>query len=180
MKKNLALIIALVLPILMLIFVIGLIYLPRTILHPHYNFLYATGVDYYWPSQYIVKNNQLIKQSPPQPNQVHSNEELYLYDVRTDEITQINYATAEQFRLDPNPVAPDGFRIAHGAGDSSFFSLFFFSSPSYNTRFLQNGDYSKRLKLKLVGQFYNNFHFIGWVLNGKTSTARWNRTARGM
>lgn len=173
MKKNLPLIIALTLPILMLIFVVGLVYMPAATHNPNYNFLYATGVDYYWPSQYTLKNNHLIKNSiSPLNPLIHNNEQLYLYNVHTNQISQVDYANAKQLFLDPQPTSPDGFHIVHSSGDNSFFSLFFFSSPDFNTRFLQKNSFSKRLKLKLIGQFYNSFHFIGWIVDGKTNSAR--------
>jgi hypothetical protein len=173
MKKNLPLIIAFSLPILMVILVIGLVYVPTATYKSNYNFIYATGADYYWPSHYEIKNNQLVKNSEsPHLHVVHNNEQLYLYNVTTEQVSPIDYNKAQKLRLDPKPISPDGFQITHATGDHSFFSLFFFSSPSYNARFLQKNHFSRRLNLKLNGQFYNNFQFIGWVLDGKTDTAR--------
>jgi hypothetical protein len=66
-KKNLSLIFAISIPVLMIIFVAAAIYIPQLFVKPQYNFLYLTGNNTPWTVGmngqpiYVVKYGKLIK-----------------------------------------------------------------------------------------------------------------------
>lgn len=170
MKNTLALKIGIVLPILMVLLVIGMIYIPTHYIRPQYNFVYATGGNYYWQSQYAIEKQQIIKQSLKRaPNQPVLHEQLYLYNVALNQSQALSFTQAQALKLDSTAQSPDGFNIVAAANGNSFFQLFILTPQNYNLHYLQKNSYSKRLALKLDGQHYNNFYFLGWVLNGKTT-----------
>ena len=82
-KKNIPLILGLSIPILMILFVAGSIYLPGLFVQPKFNFLYAMGDDYYYGRHYSVQNGRLIKNEVEYPEYVGNRTEssLYIYDV---------------------------------------------------------------------------------------------------
>ena len=102
-KKNITLVLGISIPILMILFVAGSIYLPGLFIKPHFNFLYASGYDsyYYYNNgyQYSVQNDKLIKNEIKQPeNQNYTpprvEQKLYLYDVAKNESKEISFAQA--------------------------------------------------------------------------------------
>jgi len=171
-KKNITLVIGISIPILMILFVAGSIYLPGLFIKPHFNFLYVSGNDsyYYYNNgyQYSVQNDKLIKNEIRQlenqnynPPRVES--KLYIYDVAKNESREISFEEAQNLNLDSNNMSPDGFEVTYGSRGDGFFPFFFRSERDYNTRYLKGHNVSKKLNLQLSGSYYNNFRFIGWI-----------------
>jgi len=172
-KKNSTLIIGISIPILMILFVAGSIYLPGLFIKPHFNFLYASGDDsyYYYNNgyQYSVQNDKLIKNELKQPENPNYNPprvepKLYLYDVTMNEAKEISFADAQNLNLDSNTKSPDDFEVVYGSRGDGFFPFFWGGGTDYNARYLKGHNVSKKLNLQLNGgSYYNNFRFIGWI-----------------
>lgn len=165
-KKNITLIVGTSIPILMILFVAGSIYLPGLFVQSKYNFLYVSGDDYYYyydQYQYSVQNGKLVRseiQRPENQNYQPQREvKLYVYDVAKNESKEIFYAEAQNLNLDSNVKSPDGFEIVYGSRGDGFFP----SERDYNTRYLKGHNVSKKINLQLSGSYYNNFRFIGWI-----------------
>jgi len=172
-KKNITLILGISIPILMILFVAGSIYLPELFIKPHFNFLYVSGDDsyYYYNSgyQYSVQNDKLVKNEIKQPENQNYNpprveSKLYIYDVAKNEAKEISFTEAQNLNLDSSVKSPDDFEVVYGSRDSGFFPFFWGGGTDYNARYLSGHNVSKKLNLQLNGSsYYNNFRFIGWI-----------------
>lgn len=172
-KKNISLVLGISIPILMILFVAGSIYLPRLFApQPKFDFLYASGEDYYYGSaqQYSVQNGRVIK------NEIKLSEKgkdiplprvepkFFVYDVMKNESREIFFDDAQKLNLDSRAQSPDGFEIVYGSRGDGFFP--FFSGTDYNARYLKGHAVSTKLNLQQSGPYYNNnFRFLGWIKN---------------
>jgi hypothetical protein len=170
-KKNIPLIIALSVPVLMIILVAAFIYLPGLGKKPKANFLYESGNYVYdnYSGGYSVKNGQLVQTPPPvsQPAYYNQNQDVhfYLYDVKNNSATEVNFQQAQGYHLDSGAQSPDGFTVVQG-NYSGGGDLFFGGGVSndYNSWFIRGHNRSIKLNLKLISsQNYYNFKFLGWV-----------------
>lgn len=161
-------------PILMILFVAGSIYLPGLFIKPHFNFLYVSGDDssyYYYNNgyQYSVQNGTLIKNEAKQPENQNYNPprvepKLYLYDVAKNESKEISFAEVQNLQLDSSVKSPDEFEVVYGSRDDGFFPFFYGGGTDYNARYIKGHNVSKKLNLQFNGSpYYNNFRFIGWI-----------------
>jgi hypothetical protein len=168
-KKNTTMIVGISIPILMILFVAGSIYLPELFVQPKFNFLYVIGDDYYYYNQYqySVQNGKLVGSEIQRPeNQIYQpprEVKLYIYDVAKNESKEISFEEAKNLNLDSNTKSPDGFEVVYGSRGEGFFPFFFWSERDDNTRYLKGHNVSKKLNLQLSGPYYTNFRFIGWI-----------------
>jgi hypothetical protein len=167
LKKNATLIIGISIPILMIIFVAVSIYLPGLFVKPKFNFVYVTGNDYYYYSQYqyAVQNGKIVENEIKKPEnrsyEPAREVRLYMHDVAANTNREITFEEARNMNLDSNIKSPDGFEIITGSHSGGFL---FSGGSDYDTRYLTGNNISKKLDLRLVGSsYYNNFRFIGWI-----------------
>lgn len=174
MKKNISLIIGLAIPILMILFVAGSIYLPGLFIKPEFDFLYVTGSGYTstYGEQYTVANGTLIqnKVNPPKDQDYYPPlrpEKLFIYDADKNESLEVSFEEAKLFNLDVNAVSKDGFEIVRGGYDDGIFPLFFGGHSNYNARYLKGHGVSKKLNIpgmKAYDYYDYNFRFLGWII----------------
>lgn len=166
-KKNLPLLLAISIPVLMVVLVAVSIYVPGMFVHPHINFLYSTGDDVYGQPQYFVQGNTLVKadiSSSTSRDIATGPIKLYVHDVSANSNHEVTYEEASMFNLDPDTTSSDGFEIVHGSSGSNFPFLFFETNDDYNTWYLKGHTISKKLNLQISGEsYYNNFRFLGWI-----------------
>ena len=172
-KKNITLLMGVSIPILMILFVAGSIYLPGLFIKPHFNFVYVSGDEpyYYYNNgyRYFVQNNKLVRNEIKQlENQNYSplrvESKLYYYDVAKNEAKEISFADAQNLSLDSNTKSPDDFEVVYGSRGGGFFPFFWSVGTDYNARYLKGHNVSKKLNLQLnEGSPYGNFRFIGWI-----------------
>lgn len=169
-KKNITLIIGVSIPILMILFVAGSIYLPGLFIKPQFSFLYASGDNYYYgQQQYSVQDGMIVKNEikPPEDNTYNPPREetkLYIYDVVKNESRKVSFEEVQTLNLDSNQKSPDGFEVVYGSHGDGFFPFFFWSETDYTTRYLKGNNVSKKINLQLNGShYYNNFRFLGWI-----------------
>lgn len=165
-KKNIPLILGFSIPVLMILFVAVSIYVPGLFLHPKYNFLYSTGGDYYGREVYSVVNDRLIQnpQSTTYPyEKPYPIPQLYIYNVTTNENTQVSFQDAKNFNLDSSDESQDGYKLEEGNSSDGFFPFFFYRRN--NDEYLVGHNTSKKLNIKNAGtSYYNTIHFLGWVI----------------
>lgn len=164
-QKNVPLIIALSIPVLMIILVAVSVYLPALFVQPEIDFVFSMGGGHCYQNKYSVKEGQVIENEikPPEENSYcHNYREprLYFYDVQADKIQEMTLAEAQKFILDPNLQSADGFEVVPGGGGD----IFFFSGSSYHERYIKKGAFSRKLKTGACN--YYEFHFLGWVKEG--------------
>ena len=167
MKKNLPLIAGITIPILLILFVAGSIYLPGIFIKPKYNFLYLSGTNY--GPAYFVANGQLnenvianttdtLREYPTE-----SQPQLFVYDVAKDQSEAISFADAQKLALNTNVQSPDGFQIVSGSDSGGFFPFGGAPEDNYYTKYLTGHDVSRKLNIQDQGNYYYNFTFLGWI-----------------
>ena len=171
-KKNLPLLVALAIPVVMIIAVALAIYLPGIGKHPKYNFLYMTGNGGYgYPgAEYMVSGGHLVRNDfstltpprypTPEFKNLPDNTRFYLYDIVKNSATEITFLDAQKYTLDPSNISPDGYVVERGNGGGGFP---FGGGGDYNTWFIKGYNRSSKLNLKLTNQDYYNFQFLGWT-----------------
>ncbi|MEY4440441.1 MAG: hypothetical protein RLY49_67 [Candidatus Parcubacteria bacterium] len=175
MKKHIPLIIGLSLPVLFILIISAVIYLPVLSIKPQHNFLYVMQDKYARYDQvsmykYDVENGKIVTKPNTKkfPEQVLLNEppKLYLYDINTSTSHEVSFADAQKFSIDPGPSSPDGYTVEYKYGHDGVFELFGSNNGS-NGYYISKGNGSK--KLKGISNFdgywgYDEeFQIIGWI-----------------
>ncbi len=170
-KKNLPLYIALAVPVLMIVVVAAMIYLPGIGKKPKINFLYMTGTyvyDYgYGSGGYQVGGGHLVY-NPPAANYNYPNTsqtgqvQFFVYDVTANQAREATLAEAQSYTLDPTNTSSDGYTVSQGNGNGGDF-LFGGGGGDYSSWFIKGHNRAIKLNLKLSGSAYSNFRFLGWI-----------------
>lgn len=171
-KRNIPLIVGIAIPIAMILFVAGSIYLPALFAQPKYNFLYSIGDGDYYPGQlYSVRDGRLVKNEFPSstaPNGPPTRDvKFYVHDVAKNESTETPFDGAQRLKLDISITSPDGFEINTGSRDGGFFP-FFYSNRDYYSMYLIGNNISKKLNVRWSGNYpYGSygFRFLGWIIH---------------
>jgi hypothetical protein len=164
-RKNLPLILALGLPVLMIIAIAIAIYLPARNIKPSQNFLYLSGTDLYYSTIGVVDGRVQKMPSPVPPDYYRppapASETLYLYDFSTGESKELTMTEAAAYKVNPAPISKEGYEVMQGGYGGGFI----FDGPSnYNKVYVRSGSAGKRLNINLGSRsYYNGFRFLGWV-----------------
>ncbi len=179
LKKNITLVIALAIPVLMVIFVAASIYLPGLFVKPKTDFLYAVGDTYCSGMQmFKVENGKIKKLEIPTPGTdgdirampieklapatVSCKDiKLYYYDVVKDQSREITLEDAEKLKLDASVESPDGFEVVQGSSGDGFP---FGAEVDYTKRYLKGNNIGKELQISLNQDQSFSFQFVGWVI----------------
>jgi len=172
---NIPLIFAIAIPFIMVLLVAATIYIPsRFSPQPAYNFIYsvrgerafAPGESYY---VYEVSDGKLIrrqllyqKDKEYAPPSADRGQKLYLYEVKGDKVSAINFEEAQKFILDDNAISPDSFIIDRGAGRENLFSVLF-GGADYNSFYIRKDSVARKLKI-LQSSYSFDLNFIAWVI----------------
>jgi hypothetical protein len=193
LKKNFAILLAFILPIVLIAVVALSAYLPSLFLSTSYNFVYTSctdGTDYYYGNNncdnylqklYSVVGNKIVANNVdltldsdndkiPDINENYT-ARIFLHDTAKNESREITFEEAQTLTLNSLITSPDGITVSshYDRNGGDFSSLFGLSSSSYGY-YLTKG--KSREKLNLINnndQYYyrNNFQFVGWVLPGR-------------
>lgn len=179
-KDNLTLLLALAIPIVFILILVGYLYITPLIFKPKTNFIYyfnqSRNVNRSYA--YNIINGKLdaqanyssyssssqTDQTEPQPNYIFP--EIYLYDVQTNESKVITLNEAKLHNYIKGDFSPDGFEVIDGS-DSSGGGLFYSGSSRYDEFFLKKNGYSKKINVSTDNNnnSYYNFELIGWIKN---------------
>lgn len=172
--KNLPIIIGITLPILFIVIISAVVFIPTLFVKPQYNFIYTSENSYNYNNQ-IYKNTYKIDNEHivlvPQslkPYEISTGDAptLYLYDVKLNTSHQISIDEAKNLSIDAGPSSPDGYAINYKTSNEGIFGLFG-SNSNNNGYYVTKNNGSKRLDaLANTGySYYNNgsFKLIGWV-----------------
>ncbi|MBU0467621.1 MAG: hypothetical protein KKD07_06060 [Candidatus Omnitrophica bacterium] len=160
-KRNVPLIVALSIPVLMIVLTVISIYVPTLFIKPKIDFIYSTGANYCYKNRYTVEKGKIIEngikinekdncQEPPDSR-------LYYYDVEKQISLELPYEKAQKYTLDTNNKSSDGFEIVSGSSSD----MFFYDGSSYYKKFLKKSAFSRRLNMKVEN--YYDYKFLGWV-----------------
>ncbi len=169
-KRNITLIVGLCIPLAMILFVAGSIYIPSLFANPQYDFLYAAGGDYYYADrEYVVENERLVKRDIPSLKPVGYElpriaPKLYVHETAGNTNKEITFADAQALSLNSDTKSPDGFEVVSGnnRGGGIFPELFFGGGRGGDVRYLEGHGATQKLDLKENGSYWN-FRFLGWI-----------------
>ena len=193
-KKNFAILLAFLLPILLIIIVTISVYLPSLFIKTKYNFIYSScsnGVDYYsynncnnyLQKRYTVSNDALTlnnvdmtqdldKDGMPDFKGKYS-DRIFLHDTEKNESREITLDEAKSLKLSGLLTSPDGISVS-GDYDRVGGDFFIFGGGnSVYGYYLTKG--KSRTRINLINNndryyYQNNFQFLGWVLPGRNNT----------
>lgn len=174
-KKNTTFVIGISIPILMILFVAGSIYIPSFFVKPDYDFVYmiSDNYDYYNDhKEYSIENGKLFKRELSEAEEIEKKDfnpsriesKLYLYDIRKNESIEISLEKAQNLNLDSNTRSPDGFEVLGVSQDGGLFSSFWGVGTDYNAKYIKGHGLSKKLNIQTGENIYNsNSRFLGWI-----------------
>ena len=181
-KKNPALFIGLVLPLLMILLFAGIPFISSfTVPAPEYNFIYT--LNNYGPDGKLrVENGKLIFRVHNTLTQAREAPEVFLADVHSKNVTRLNFVLSKgedslippnksrDFgieditlkKLDTSTIAPDGYQLTTTSNDNVFSLLFFFGNDRRNVLSLSKS--SRRVEIPTPNQGYYSTRFEGWII----------------
>jgi hypothetical protein len=192
MKKNIPLIIAIALPIVLIVLISLAIFVPPLLIKPQHNFIYSIdqSTGYYGYSElkyeYVIKNDQIVLQDNPSAGKqetppselppISSSIEnrtpvvtaptLYVYDVQNNSSREITFDEAKNYALTPGPSSPDGYIVSSEYNHNGIFELFG-SDGSNSGFFITKNGHKKKLtgfsNLETSAYYLNGFKLIGWI-----------------
>ncbi len=187
-KKNLALLLAFILPIILIAIVALSTYLPSLFLSTSYNFVYSSctdGTNYYsyrcdnyLQKRYSVVDNKLIindidptqdsdNNGTPDINENYT-ARIFLHDTKNNESREITLEEAQTLTFNSLITSPDGVTVSSSYDRGADFFLIFDGGSTYGY-YLTKGKSRSKLNLINTNERYyrNNFQFIGWALPGR-------------
>ncbi|MFH1170644.1 MAG: hypothetical protein V1704_03750 [Candidatus Vogelbacteria bacterium] len=172
-KKNIVVILAFMLPILLIIGLAVSVYLPGAFLSTQYDFVYATcgdgdgrysdsyNCEKYLNQLYKVEKGKLVVQKVLEDGRTSR---LFLHETESNVSREITLDQAKSLELRSLLTSPDGVTVDSGYNynDVEFFP--FFGRSSRYGYYLSKGDKHRQLNLIFGDDYYgsNNFKFIGW------------------
>lgn len=157
------------LPIVLIVVVAGLVYLPRLWAKPaQYDFVYARDIsselsvpEMTCPTMWI-ENGSLVKQDGYTPNgeSVTGCENIvYRYDVTTGQSRRISFVEASALKYQTGTRSKDGYEVRLSYGNSGPFG-----GSSRPAIYLSGQGVSNQLQLTGIdpNNMYN-FQFVGWI-----------------
>lgn len=186
LKKNLIVIVAFLVPMLLVLGMTLSVYLPSFLLSTDYNFVYSIcsdGMDFapyqcnkFLFDRFSILNHRLYSQpinatadadrdGIPDVREeyvVH----LFLHDTKENVSREITFEEAQQLRFSDALTSPDGVMVFR-LRDTYLDVPFLIDTNSSDHYYLTKGNRKKKLYLIERYQEYSiggNFHFVGWVV----------------
>jgi hypothetical protein len=174
-KVNIPLLIGIALPIVFIIIISLVLFLPTLGIQPEHDFIYSSegtwSSSYYqFKNVYLVKDDRIILASaPPTGSRDESSRQdkpiLYKYNVKDNSVHQITYEEAQQYTLDPGPSSSDGYLVKYEYNHDGLFEIFD-GGNSDQGYYIEKENAKKRLNGLSNGYPYSsegNFKFLGWI-----------------
>lgn len=166
-KKNITLILAIFLPLLMILLIVASIYLPRIFIDPpQYDFLYSVVRNYYvGGGKYFVENGKIVEreqrtEEDEKYGYIVEDSKLFFHDIEKNESREVSFEEALSFNLDSRIISPDGFEVVYGERVSSVFF-----PRGLDVFYIKGHGLSQKLNLQINYSDYHGFKFIGWIKN---------------
>jgi hypothetical protein len=182
--NNLPLIVGISLPLVFIVIISAVVFLPSFFVKPQYDFVYTTtdqtygyyGYEQGYKNNYRVDNGKIVLE----PVQVIIDPSLkkdlivykgdmpplYRYDVKNNTSHEISLKEAQILSFDPGPSSPDGYTVIFENRNDGIFEVFG-SNNNNSGLFISKGNAKKRLDgLVNNNQYYwyqGNFKLIGWI-----------------
>jgi hypothetical protein len=173
-KKNLPLLLAFAIPVVMIVAIAISIYVPGIGKQPQHDFLYASGDTYNGNYSYMVINGFLQQVSravplnapglpPGKVSEIPQTVNFYIYNVKTNSATQTPFDAAQKLHLNPSTQSSDGYIVERGNGSGGFP----FGGPSdYNSWYIKGHNRARTLNIQANNStpyYSDNIQFLGWI-----------------
>ena len=170
-KNNISLWLGLAIPVLMIAFVAGSIYLPRlNAPKPTHDFLYTVSDNFSHPNQFVytVRDDTVVQEKIDYPEDlkgpVQNAPRLFRYSVSENRAEELSLEEAQQLTADAGPLSPDGFEVTYGNQDTGIFPFFVFAERDYNTLYITGHQTAQKLNISLPRDYYGSFQFLAWII----------------
>lgn len=170
-------------PLLLIVFIVTLIYIPSWLSSPQYNFVYVSSNSLYGgaidnffvqdgkirayinPSEAREKLSQLQKTVREYNVEQKRLQDIiathfFIFDVKKRIASPISFDTASKLRVNPSVASPDGYRITRSRHSDVIFFPFFYGGSRYGAYILKKGFATIELPMR-----YGNTKFLGWLIN---------------
>jgi hypothetical protein len=164
-KKNLPLVVALGIPVVLTLVIAFAVYLPGFGPEPSYDFVYVTRNYYGNGPSYDVVDGKVVElpgmqfeetMPPQQPKYTAPAAQLYYYDVESKISKSLTITEAQAYRLETSRTSPDGYLVQNGNNTGIFP---FYENGNYYEQYLVGNN--RRVKTTIADY---DFAFLGWVL----------------
>jgi hypothetical protein len=147
-------------PLLIAVVAAALVYIPRAMAHPTYDFVYSYCREYGCADDYSVDDGRIVQTAPTGgPSISSANATLYYYNISDNSTKSLSYNEAKQYRLNPSSKSPDGYSLEMHSGYGGLFG-----GDDGRGWFLKNGAKQKVVKLSSGADTYSEqIKFLGWV-----------------
>lgn len=172
--RNIPVLVGLLLPIVFIIIVLLVTYIPILSIKPAHNFLYTLGPENYrqevYKNAFSVQNGKLVMiptgvVDVPEYATLSERPQLYLYDVAAHTTHQVTFEEMQNMSFVSGPSSPDGYLVEYRYG--GYGGGFLFGGSGDNSGyFITKGSAGKRLPgIGTSGNYYQNNEFavIGWM-----------------
>ena len=158
---------ALLLPALLIIGILTSIYVPRFLIHPNQDFLFAINPMSCNDGSYSVKKNQLAYETkkPEAYCKKTASPLLYFYSVKDHKASLVTYADAKKRALNFSTYSNQGLRVMTSQDameNGHYLDFFFFMSYPNNQLYLTGHGYTDVITIP-KSDFYGKTFFAGWV-----------------
>lgn len=151
-------------PVAIIIIAAGLIYIPRLLANPKYDFVYSVCDDYRCKNDYSLDSSGRVVENTdadsPKSSYYDQLAQLRYYDASTNATRSITLDEAQRYRLDSSSQSPDGYTLTREGSSSGFL----FWSDRDDGWYLKDGAKKKEVELTMSKSYYSQgIKFLGWV-----------------
>lgn len=150
-------------PVAITLLALGIVYTPRLLANPGYDFMYTVCTTYRCKDEYTVNSNGYIEHKTNISNRIYSDDqpaELYYYSTKQNNAKRITFEEAQSYKLDTSLRSPDGYSLTRETTGGGFLFWGDYSEDWY----LKNGAKKKKVELTSNGSYYaGDIKFLGWV-----------------
>jgi len=171
LREHLALVVALLLPVLLIIGVLVVLYLPQLLVaDPMHKVLYRQrSNDAACGYQYEVENSRLQARADNRRDGTereqctegaYQHDTFYIYDPATDEHTRVSYSEVVDRTIEESRRAPDGYRISP---DRYYAGGFLFFDGGHEDGWRMHKDGARHTMTFDHISSYPRPEFVGWI-----------------
>lgn len=157
-RKDLILLLAI--PTAIALIAAAVVYIPRLLANPSYDFVYSLCDNYECMNRFSAGTGRIVEETS-RTEFGKTKASLYYYDATADSTKSITLEQARSYELDTSSKSPEGYVVSSEAKGGGF--LF---GGSYEAGwYLKNGMKEKEIQLSNNGADYysQSITFLGWV-----------------
>ncbi len=149
-------------PIAIAVIAAFVVYVPRLLANPSYDFIYSTCEDYRCIDNYYVDSTGYATQdysNSSSSGYYDQSANVRYYVSSNDSTRSLTPSEARKYQLNTSSKAPDGYTLVSENSGSGFLSW-----GDYDTGwYLKNGAKKKKVELTSTNSYTRNVKFLGWV-----------------